>query len=476
MSKIGNGFLWSSVERFSTQGISFLVSIIIARLVAPNMYGLIALIQVFISLGQVFIDSGFGNALIQKQNRKEIDYNTVLIFNLIVAIILYVILFISAPFIADFYGEPRLKLITRIVAFNLILSSLCIVQRTRLTIGLDFKTQAKASLIATIISGLIGIVAAYLGYEVWALVLQTILSQIIQAVVLMTISNWTPKWQFSYESFKSMFSFGSKLLVNNLITSLYINIANLTIGKFYTPASLAFYNRGFSLALLPSTNVESVLQRIIYPLTCEAQDDKDKLKFIYFKYLHLSHFFLLPILTLMCVLSVPIIYVLLTEKWLPAADFVSLFSVNFMLYAWTDQSGSVTNAVGRSDLNLRGTFIKRPIAFFLLFVSLSISVKAICYATILSSVIELIVNMHYTNKVLSISYWNQIKPQLDVIAINFLLGITIYGITLFLGSMIMKLIIGCLLGMLLYISCAYVFKLEERKFLTEILKKIKNGR
>lgn len=473
MSRIGNSFFWSGVERFSTQGISFVISIIIARLVAPEMYGLIALIQVFLSLAQVFIDGGFGNALIQKQNRTETDYNTTLIFNIVVAVSLYLILFFTAPLISSFYNDDRLVLITRFVSLNLIISSLCIVQRTKLIISLDFKTQAKASLIATLISGCVGIIAAYMGLEVWALVIQSLLSQLIQAIVLTRITKWIPKLEFSYISFKSMFVFGSKLLINNLITSLYINIANLTIGKCYTPTSLAYYNRGFTLSQLPSTNIENVLQRIIYPLTCECQKDINKLKNTYCKYLHFSHFFILPLMTLMCVLSVPLISVLLTEKWLPAAEYVSLFAINFMFYAWADQASSVVNAIGRSDLNLKGTFIKRPIAFLFLFISLTISVRAICYATIASSFIELLVNMYFTNKVLSISYVQQIKSQLDIILINIFMGTIVYfAIDLF-DSMILKLFIGGLFGIALYIICIFIFNIEERKYIEGFLKRIR---
>lgn len=473
MSRTSKGIIWSFVERFSSQGIGFIVSIIIARLVAPEEYGLLALITVFMALAQVFIDSGFGNALIQRQNRTEEDYNTVFIFNMVVALVLYLGFFFAAPFIADFYDEPRLILLTRFISLNLIISSLCIVQRTRLNISLDFKTQAKATVAATILSGVTGIVLAYQGFEVWALVVQQILFQIVNAVVLMYYSRWLPKLQFSWVSFRSMFSFGSKLLINNLITSIYINIANLFIGKYYSSASLAFYNRGFTLSQLPSTNIEAVLQRIIYPLTCEVQNDRDSLVQTYYKYLHFSHFIILPLLTLLCVLSGPLVCVLLTDMWLPAAEYLSLFSINFMFYAWTDQSGSVMNAVGRSDLNLRGTFIKRPIAFILLFIALGISVRAICIATILSSIVELIVNMYFTNKVVNITFFQQFKSQIDILLINAITGVVIYTVSMFFDLAILKLIVGFVVGVLSYVLLIFIFKIEERRFIINAVNKIK---
>lgn len=462
------------MERFSSQGIGFIVSVIIARLVAPEMYGLIALITVFLSFAQVFIDSGFGNALIQRQNRTEEDYNTVFLFNLVVATVLYLGIFFAAPLVSVFYDEPRLTLLTRFVAFNLIISSLCIVQRTRLNISLDFKTQAKATLIATVISGITGIVLAYQGFEVWALVVQQLISQSVNAIVLMYYSRWMPKLQFSWTSFNSMFSFGSKLLINNIITNIYINIANLFIGKYYSPASLAFYNRGFSISQLPSTNIESVLQRIIYPLTCEVQNDRERLVQTYYKYLHFSHFIILPLMTLLCVLSVPLVSVLLTDKWLPAAEYVSLFSINFMFYSWTDQSGSVTNAVGRSDLNLRGTFIKRPLAFVMLFVALGISIRAICIATILSSFVELIVNMHYTNKVVNITYLQQFKSQADVIVANVIMGVIAYFSSQVFDIAFYQLLVGGIVGVLSYVALVFIMKLEERLIVLNAIKKLSN--
>lgn len=476
MSRTSKGIIWSFVERFSSQGIGFVVSIVIARLVAPEMYGLIALITVFISFAQVFIDSGFGNALIQKQNRTEKDYNTVFIFNMAVAIVLYVGFFLTAPVIADFYDEPRLIVLTRFVALNLIISSLCIVQRTRLNISLDFKTQAKATVIATIIGGSVGIFMAYHGFEVWALVIQQLTSQSITTIVLMYYSSWRPRLQFSWDSFKSMFSFGSKLLINNVITSIYINIANLVIGKYYSPASLAFYNRGFTLSQLPSTNIEAVLQRIIYPLTCEVQNDRGRLVQTYLKYLHFSHFIILPLLTLLCVLSAPLISVLLTDKWLPAAEYVSLFSINFMFYSWIDQSGSVTNAVGRSDLNLRGTFFKRPIAFALLFVALGISVRAICIATILTSFVELITNMYFTNKVVRLTYLQQFKSQVDVILANVLLGVITFFVSQLFESAIYQLVVGGIIGLTSYISMIFILKFDERELIYNAFNKIKQRR
>lgn len=474
MNSVKKGMIWSFIERFSTQGIGFVMNIVIARLVAPEMYGLIALIQVFISIAQVFIDSGFGNALIQKRDRTEVDFHTVFIFNIVISVFLYIIFFLCAPLIANFYGEPKLTLLTRMVAITLLISSLSIVQRTKLTIQLDFKKQSIASLLATIISGIIGIVMAYKGFEIWALVAQQLISHIIQLVVLTIVSKWRPMIIFSYESFKTMFSFGSKLLVNNLITSFYINLANLFIGKCYSPSSLAFYNRGFNLSLIVSTNIEGVLQRIIYPITCESQNDRERLVQCYHKYLHLSHYIILPILTIICILAKPTIYALLTEKWLPAAIYLSLFCINFMFYAWIDQATSIVNAIGRSDANLKGSFIKRPLAFIFLFFSLNISVEAICIASIFASFTEWLVQLMIVKKYIGLSLREQIRTQLDIILVCITLAVVVYFTSLLFRMMWFKLIFASIIGIVYFFIVTWVIKMKESIMIIDYIKKLLN--
>lgn len=472
MSRTCKGFIWSFVERFSTQGISFVLSIIIARLVAPEAYGVIALTQVFISFACVFIDSGFGNALIQKKDRIEEDYHTVFIFNIAISSFLYLILYLCAPSIAAFYENSQLILITRCIGLNLIISSLSIVQRTCLTINLDFKTQSKASLIAVIVSGIVGVVMAYMGFEVWALIAQQLTSQTLNAVLLMYVSRWTPKFVFSFKSFKGLFRFGSKLLLNNLITSIYLNIYNIVIGKWYSVSSLAYYNRAFTLTQLPSTNIEAILQRVIYPLTCEVQNDNKKLRSVYFRYLHFSHFIILPLMMLMCVLAAPLVVVVLTDKWLPAAEYISIYSVSFMLYAWLDQSGSLINAVGRSDLGLQSTFIKRPITFLVLLITIHYGVRIICYGVLLNSVVETVVNLFYCRMVIGIKLSEQLKSQVDVIAATLIMGVITWGVSSIMPNAYLQLFVGGVVGIASYVVLVYVFRLQERELITGIYKSL----
>ena len=353
MSQIIRGFIWSAVERFSIQSIGFILSIIISRIVSPSAYGLIVMINVFISFSTLFIEGGFANALIQKKDRNETDYCTVFIFNMAVALVLYFLFFLWAPLIADFYNEPQLNIITKVISLNLIFTSLSIVQKTRLTINLDFKTQTKAGLIAIVISGTVGVICAYNDMEVWALVIQGLLNNLLISVLLLLYSPWKFKAKFSIQSFKRLFSFGSKLMISNMLTGIFINLGNLFIGKRYTSSDLAFYNRGFTLSQFPSTNLSDVMNRVIYPILSQVQDDRKKLISEYLKYLHLSHYIILPLMGLLYILAEPLIIVLLTPKWLDAVPYLQIFCLNFMLYPIIQQSGNPVAVIGHSGILLK---------------------------------------------------------------------------------------------------------------------------
>ena len=469
MSQVFRGLVWSAVERFSIQGISFLLSIIIARIVSPSAYGLIVMVQVFLSFSQLFIDGGFANALIQKKDRNETDYCTVFFFNLGVALCLYFLFFFLAPVIATFYEEPQLTSITRVISLNLILSSLALVQKTRLTIHLDFKTQTKAGLIAVIISGTIGVICAYSGFEVWALVIQGLVNQFIILISLMHFSRWKPKLIFSSQSFKRLFSFGSKLMFANILTSIYINITNLVIGKKYTSADLAFYNRGFTLSQFPSTNLSDVMNRVIYPVLTRIQDDLDSLRREYLKYLHLTHFIILPLMGMLLVLAEPLIEVLLTPKWLGAVPYLQIFCLNFMFYPLLQQSGNPVAAIGHSGVLLKAQVLKRIVALGILAVTLTISIPAVCWGILASSAFETIVNVLICRKEIGVGFRSYLKSQLDVILSVAIICVIVFFVTSLISSAFMKLLLGGILGVALYLFATWLFNFPEKVYLVNAL-------
>ena len=352
MLKVTKGFFWSAVDYVSVQAIQFFISIIIARLVAPSAYGVIVMVQVFVSFAQLFIDSGLKNALIQKKDRTDIDFYTMFIFNLGVALFFYAVLFIVAPYIADFYNQPVLADLTRVIGLSMVLSSLSITQLARLQILLDFKTQAKARVLSVIISGIIGIGCAYHGMEVWALAIQGVVGAFVTSVLLMYFSRWMPRWRFSYQSFKHLAIFGSKLLFGNILTMFYIQITNLIIGKVYTPAQLAYYNRGFALSQLPSTSIVGVISQTVFPIYCELQSDKRNLLVAYNKYTRLSCLIIFPVLSIVGVFAFPLTIVLLTERWVGMAEYLSIFCLVFSFYPIFTNGGQIVMAVGLSLIHI----------------------------------------------------------------------------------------------------------------------------
>ena len=272
-NKTVKGTVWSTLERFSVQGIQFVVMVIMARILTPEDYGLVGMLAIFIAVSQSLIDSGFSQALIRKQDRSEIDNSTVFYFNIGVGIILYFLLYFTAPLIAKFYDEPQLIPITRVVGLSLVFNSLVVVQRALLTIKLDFKTQAKASFIGVIVSGALGIGMSYSGFGVWAIVWLQISNLFIIAILLWILSSWKPLWAYSWKSFKELFSFGSKMLASGLLDTIFRNLYLIVIGKFFNASDLGYYTRAHQFTDFASSNITGIFQRVTYPILCTIQND-----------------------------------------------------------------------------------------------------------------------------------------------------------------------------------------------------------
>lgn len=471
-NKAIKGVFWSAIERFSVQGIQFILSIIIARLVMPSEYGLIAMLTIFLAIAQCFIDSGFGNALIQKQNRTETDYATVFYFNIVVALVFYFILYISAPYIALFYKEPQLNAITKWVGLNIVLMSFSIVQRAKLTINLDFKTQAQASLSAVIISGAIAIYLAYHNYGVWALVVQSLLNNFLNTFILALRTKWIPKLVFSKGSFKGLFSFGSKLMLSGLLHTIYLNLYSLVIGRFYSSSNVGFYNRSYTIAQYPSSNIVSVISRAIYPIQCAEQNDTDKLSNSFHKYLRMECYIIFPLMIGLAALSEPLIQILLTERWLPAAPLLAILSIAYMWYPVMVLNNQILNVKGRSDYFLQAEIIKKIIAFAILFITLPFGMKILCLGVILYNIIDMVIIIFYAKKVIKTGYFKQIKELIPILILSVTMGIIVYFITLlFNNNNFLALIIAFLIGVIYYLSFSKIFKLQEFQILLSSIKK-----
>ena len=326
------GVLWSSIERFSVQGIQFVIMIIMARLLTPEDYGLVGMLTIFLAVSQSLIDSGFSQALIRKQNRTEVDNSTVFYFNIAVGLALYLLFYISAPWVADFYGLPELSLVMRVVCLGIIFNSLAVVQRALLTVRIDFKTQAKASLIAAVISGMAGIILAYTGFGIWALVCQQLVNLGINTLLLWIFSKWKPMRTYSWKSFRELFSFGSKLLASGLLDTTYNNIYPIVIGKVFSAGDLGHYTRAQQFSVFPSSNITGILQRVTYPVLCSIQNDIDRLRGVYRKFLKLSAYVVFPLMTGLAAVSFPFIRIVLGEKWIFCAVLLQIICFSMMWY------------------------------------------------------------------------------------------------------------------------------------------------
>lgn len=455
------GVVWSAVERFSVQGIQFVLSIVIARLVAPSEYGLIAMLGIFLAIAQAFIDSGFSTALVQKKDRTEIDYSTVFYFNLVIAIIVYGALFLVSPYIATFYKEPKLELVTKWVGLNLIISGLSIVQRAKLTIKLDFKTQAKASLIAVLLSGVIGVILAYKGFGVWALVIQALLNNLLDTLLLWIYAKWRPLLIFSWRSFRILFSFGSKLLLSVLLHTIYLNLYSLVIGRRYSSADVGYYNRASSFAQFPSVNLSLIVTRAIYPVLCKMQDDEKELMKSFVQAIRISCILIFPLMVGLAVLAKPFILLFLTEKWIMAVEPLIILCLAYMWFPIMYLNNQILNVKGRSDYYLKAEIIKKIVAIIILVTTMPLGINILCWGILIYNVIDMFIIIMFSRRIINVGFYIQIKTVFPVFAMAACMGGIVLITTFFFHSNVLKLLIGVTVGVLAYLILGLCFYREN---------------
>lgn len=465
------GLFWSSVERFSNQGVQFVFSIILARLLSPSDYGIIAMVTIFFAVAQSFVDSGFPNALVRKTDRVEEDLSTCFYFNIGVGIIAYIVLFLIAPLVANFYNQPILSPIIRITGLEVMLNSLCVVQQALFTIKIDFKSQAKITLSATVISGIVGILLAYQGYGIWALVWQGVASSIVRMGLLWLMSKWRPRTGFSKSSFNYLFGYGSKLLASGLLDTIYNNIYPIVIGKFYNPAQLGNYSRALGWAQLPSANITSILQRVTFPVLSAIQDDTLRLQNSYRRLLKLSAFIVFPLMMGLAAIASPLIRVILTAKWDGCVLYLQILCFALMLYPIHAINLNLLQVKGRSDLFLRLEIIKKIIGVVILIITIPLGITAMCLGMVFSSIICLIVNTYYTSRFIDVGLLTQLK-DLRIILINSLvMGGGIYILISFIDIEGLKLVMGIVIGFLLYFIGSFYFSKAELQEVISLIKK-----
>ena len=397
-----SGFKWSAIGEISTHGISFVLGLVIARLLMPEDFGIIGMLAIFMAISEQFVNCGFGKALIRRIDRTEEDLCTAFYFNIVVGLCAYGILFVAAPYIADFFNTPVLKDVVRVLALTIIVHSLGIVPRALRTIQVDFRSQAYASIISVIISGGIGLYMAFSGYGVWALVWQQVTGALVSVCVIWWFARWWPAWTYSWQSFWSMFSYGSKLLASSMLHTIYRHASSLVIGKFYTPADLGFYDRGNRIAALPSTNLSSVLHKVTFPILAQYQEDNDRLLHVYHRYLAMTSMVIFFIMMLLAVVAKPLIGILLTDKWLGAVPFLQVFCLAFMFDSVCNLNNNLMFVKGWSGLFFKLEVIKKIIVTPFLLLAIPLGVMAICFVAVIHTVVDILCSTYYLRKLMGV--------------------------------------------------------------------------
>ena len=461
--KTVKGLMWSSIDRFSTQGIQFVFSVLIARLLLPSDYGAVAMLNIFLAISQTFIDSGFSTALIRKLDRTEADFCTVFYFNIVVGLFFYAILWLTSPYIAAFYEIPLLEDITKVVALTFVFSSFSGIQNAKLSIAIDFQTKAKISVTVTLLTGVVGLWMAYSGYGVWALVVQSVFSSLFRTVLLWIFVRWVPRLVFSWKSFKEMFSFGSKLLASGLLDTIYGNVYTLVIGKFFSSATLGFYGRAGSFVQFPSSNLTGVLQGVTFPVLCSIQNETERLVSAYKRFLRMSAFIIFPLMVGLAAVADPLVRILLTDKWEGTIYLLQILCFSSMWYPIHAINLSLLQVKGRSDFFLKLEIIKKIQGVIVLCVTLPMGIVAMCYGSIVSSLLCLVYNTYYTQKLIGYGYVAQMKDLLHILAHSLVMGAGVWCIVQVLDSLWLQLAVGILSGAVYYIFGAYFLHFEELK-------------
>lgn len=453
------GVAWSAIERFSLQGVQFVVSIILARLLQPSDFGLVAIVLVFSTIFLTINESGFNVALIHKLDRDQIDYSTSFFTNLGIGVISYLILFFISPLIASFYNTPQLISITRVLSLTVIINAFGLVQSAQYTIRVDFKTLARASLTSAIISGIIGVLAALYYRNVYAIVIQQILFRLLYVVFMWLNSKWRPSFVFSLERFKLLFSFAYKLITARLISVIFDDIYSLAIGKLYTPSTLGFYNRAMSFRTILSRNIVQIVQRVSVPMLCEVQNDKIKMQNLLLHFVRNTAFIVYPLLAGLMALSSPLVYVLLGEKWMETSTMLIYGCPVGFFYLISTFNRNVFNATGRTDWALKSEIFKKIIFVLIFLLTMKYDIEILLLGLILISILEMLVDTSFTYKQIDLSLLVQLKSLIGIVLATLVMAIIVYLSTFLFSSYLLQLIFGIIIGIFTYAVICYIFNI-----------------
>lgn len=471
-SKVFTNLIWRFLERCGAQGVTFIVSIVLARLLEPKIYGTVALVTVFITIIQVFVDSGMGNALIQKKDVDDLDYSSVFYFNLTMCVVLYLILYIIAPFIASFYKMSDLVPIIRTLGIVIIVSGVKNVQQAFVARNMMFKKFFFSTLSGTIGAAIVGIVMAYCGAGVWALVAQMLFNTIVDTTILWLTVKWRPKKMFSLERLKNLISFGWKLLISTLLDTVYNDLRQLIIGKMYSSSDLAMYNQGKKFPQVIVININTSIDSVLLPTLSQEQDNVVRLKMMTRRAIKTSTYIMMPFMIGLAVCAEPLVDLILTEKWLPCVPFMRVFCFSYAFYPIHTANLNAIKALGRSDLFLKLEVWKKCVGLIAIFSTMWISVEAMVYSLFVTTIISTIINAFPNKSLLGYSWSEQMKDILPQIGISLIMGAIVFLIQFIDMNDMVILFIQIVIGLLVYLFLSKLTHIDSYEYLTTMLKRI----
>lgn len=470
--KVFSSLIWKLMEQSGTQGIQFIVQIVLARLLAPEQFGTIAIVMVFINLAQVFVQSGLNSALIQKKDADELDFSSVFYLSLAVAGFMYIIIYIFTPVIASFYNDKTLIPILRVLAITLFFGALNSIQNAFIARNLMFKKLFVSSLGAILISGTFSLIAAYQGLGVWALVIQQLTNQLSVSIIMWYTVKWRPKFIFSIRRVKVLFSYGWKLLASSLLYTLYLDLRTLIIGRVYTSSTLGYYNRGQQFPKVIVTNIDGSIQSVMLPTLSAHQDNRKRVKDMMRRAIMTSSFIIFPMMIGMAVVAEPLVKIVLTDKWLPAVPFLQIFCLSYSLRPIHTANLQAINALGRSDIFLKLEIIKKIIGLVILGISLPFGVYALALGQVFSGIISTFINAYPNKYLLNYSYKEQLIDIMPSLLLAIIMGGIVYLFNFFSIAAWKMLILQIGTGVVIYVGLAKIIKIESYNYLVIIMKEV----
>lgn len=468
-NKVVKNMAWQFVEKFSNYFASLLVSLLLARMLEPRVYGMLALVTVITSVLQLFVDSGLGVSLIQKKNADALDFSTVFYFNLASSLFIYLLLFFAAPFIADFYNFPELTPVVRVVSLSIVMIGVKNIQSSCIAKTMRFRMSFYASLPSTIFGGCIGLLLAYFDYGIWALVANHIASTTLSTIILWIVVKWRPTLQFSFERLRSLFDFGWKMLVSKIINTAYNNLASFIIGKKYSPEDLAYCNRADIFPAIISANVDTSINAVLFPAMAEEQDRVERVKQMTRRAICTSSYIMAPLMMGMAFCATPLIRFLLTDKWLPCVPYMQIYCILYMFLPIHSANLSAIKALGRSDLFLYLEIAKKVVGLIALLISMHYGPLAMVSTGLITSVISQIINSWPNKKLLNYPYLQQLKDIIPNILLAVFMGCCIWPLSLLNMPDIVTLLCQFVLGVVIYIAGSKLFKYESFNYILQML-------